>query len=363
MYNSYAYHIKNLRPEYKNVFDQICEYVRAENMDETRSEEILSEVMDSFLTAQEDGKSADQMIGGDLSLFCRELCSGVSLRSRVVKIIEMMFPVFVLTGFSTLLNFMYFLATLADGEKTDFWHFRDSINLWGYLIGIATVIVFEFITGAVLKKAMASSSEKFRKVSSAFKLIYAVLIMICAAYLVVNAKKNNFEGTYLWISLLVCTVYFVLYRSLTADKRKYKKENKISFDEISGAPDKSLNIEKIEMKLFEKLNKRNIRKGLPELTFSEFLEREEKACHSNTNGSAFHVLLAVFCTFLGFAAVILTSGFPHLSDGIFFVIITLTIEGLLMYALYKASCYNVSCKLKWIESKRNEAECEIQTEK
>ena len=117
------------------------------------------------------------------------------------------------------------------------------------------------------------------------------------------------------------------------------------------------------MKLFEKLNKRNIRKGLPELTFSEFLEREEKACHSNTNGSAFHVLLAVFCTFLGFAAVILTSGFPHLSDGIFFVIITLTIEGLLMYALYKPSCYNVSCKLKWIESKRNEAECEIQTEK
>ena len=201
MYNSYAYHIKNLKPEYKNVFEQICDYVRAENMDEIRSEEILSEVLDSFLTAQEAGKSADQMIGGDLGSFCRGLCAGISLRSRVVKIIEMMLPVFVLTAFSALMNFMYFLATLADGEKTDFWHFRDSINLWGYLIGIAIVIIFEFITGAVLKKAMESSSEKFRKVSSAFKLIYSVLIMICAAYLVVHAKKNNFEGTYLWITL------------------------------------------------------------------------------------------------------------------------------------------------------------------
>ena len=96
-------------------------------------------------------------------------------------------------------------------------------------------------------------------------IFIAAVCIILASYLPDEDSEN---GPYLWISLIICGVYFIFRRIITKNKRRFKKENRITFNEFLGVSETFKNdTEEMEMVRFEKMNKRNAKKGKPELTF------------------------------------------------------------------------------------------------
>ena len=88
MVNSHQMYIEKLNKEYMEVFNTISKYVNASNMDEMRTEETLSEVMDTFLAAQEAGKPVEKVVGKDLQKFCESLCSEKGIKTYILGFFE-----------------------------------------------------------------------------------------------------------------------------------------------------------------------------------------------------------------------------------------------------------------------------------
>mgnify|MGYP003300537331 FL=1 len=102
----------------------------------------------------------------------------------------------------------------------------------------------------------------------------------------------------------------------------------------------------------EKMNKRNAKKGKPELTFEQFLDFEEKNCNNWDKKPPFYIALATGSPVVFTVIVRLMNGFEQTHDMWFFFFIILVVESLVMYGSYKIINSVTKSRLKWIESKR-----------
>ena len=83
MKDSYFYYKDRLRGEYLSSFEQVEMYVLTQSFDEAAYEERLSQLLDVFLTAQESGRPAEKITGGDIQQFCRTFCSDLGIKNRI----------------------------------------------------------------------------------------------------------------------------------------------------------------------------------------------------------------------------------------------------------------------------------------
>ncbi len=349
MLNSHAIYIEKLTPEYRKIFRQVSDYVNSESIDEIKREEILSEVLDSFLSAQEDGRPADIVIGGDLRSFCEQLCSEVGVKSRFVNIAELLCPIFLISLMLSVIDVISMVREIADGGSTDLFHYRASGCLWAYLLGGSILVISDLITKMFIKKMMFSSPEKYKKLSKIIRVI-SVAVIFAVFVFIFSGKKA--EGTYLWLNILICSAYLLFYRTVTRESRRYRKENAISFGDLPGySVSLKKSIDEMEMKRFEMQNSRNAKKGLPEITFADFLEREKKDCSRFDKKPAFFVLIVVVSTVCGFLFTLLSGGFEKIHDAYFFIGILLILESIIMYIIYRFARAGVDARLEWIRSK------------
>lgn len=350
MINTYSIYIEKLHPEYRTAFKQISAYVLANNMDEIKNEEILSEVMDTFLSAQNDGKTVEQIIGNDLKAFCEQLCSEISIKSRVINFFELLHPLFTIYTILCLFDLADMMTKIFNGENISFMTYRAHGSLDAYLLGGAIVIIPGYISRLFIKKYMFSKPNKYKTLSN---FISAVTILVMLAVTVYIFRDSQADGTYLWISFLCCAVFMIAYRIITRDSRRYKKENRISMHELANVSTNVKNdIENMEMKRFEKLNKKKLRKGQEKLTFEQFLDYEEKQCTNWDKKPAFYASMAGVGTVLGTVFTYFFGGFEHIYDAVFFIGIMLVAEGAIMYGLFKIVDMGTKARIKWIDSKR-----------
>lgn len=352
MINTYEIYIEKLDPEYRAAFKQISDYVLSNNMDEIKNEEILSEVMDTFLSAQKDGKTAEQTIGNDLKAFCEQLCSEVGVKSRIINFFELLHPLFMIYTILCLFDLVDMMTKIFNGENISFMTYRAHGSLDAYLLGGAIVIIPGYISRLIIKKYMFSKPDKYKTLSN---FISAVTILVMLAVTVYIFRDSHNNGTYLWISFLCCAVFMIAYRIITSDSRRYKKENRISICELANvSPNVTNDIENMEMKRFEKLYKKKLRKGQAKLTFEEFLDYEEKQCTNWDKKPGFYAFMAVGGTALGTVFTYFFGGFEHFYDVLFFIGITLAAEGAVMYGLFRIIDTGTKARMKWITSKREE---------
>lgn len=352
MVNSYQMYIEKLNKEYMEVFNTISKYVNASNMDEMRTEETLSEVMDTFLAAQEAGKPVEKVVGKDLQKFCKSLCSEKGIKTHILHFIEGVHSCFVVYLMLNLFDLIYMIISLSEGEKINFFTFRSHKSISSFLIAGIFVLVLLYSINYLKKKFMFTNPKLSKWLMPISFIFVAAVCIIIASSLPDEGGEN---GPYLWISLIICGVYFIFRRIITKDKRRFKKENCITFNEFLGISETFKNdTEEMEMNRFEKMNKRNAKKGKPELTFEQFLDFEEKKCNNWDKKPPFYIALAT-----GFPVVVtvilrLMNGFEQTSDMWLFFFITLIVESVIMYGSYKATNIGTKSLLKWIEAKRKE---------
>lgn len=350
MINSHAIYIDKLEPEYKAVFLKVRDYVMASNMDEIRNEEMLSEVMDTFLSSQLEGRPVDQVIGGNLESFCRQLCSNIGIKSHVINFLEGIQPLILVLGIFNLLDLFNMLTKLLDGEKIHFLTYRGEENLGAFLLGGLIAVITAYIGKFIIKKLLFTKPNTYKRLAFLIKAVTLVLFLVIILILFHNTEAN---GTYLWVSLLFCAIFLLAYRFITRENRQYKKENHISLHELTGtSQDFKGGVEEIEMKRFEKMNRKNIQKGKSELSFEEFLDHEEKSCTSWDKRPGFYLFLTIASTVLGLIFTCFFGGFEGISDLFIFIGVMLAAEGALMYGFYRLTNAGNKDRLDWIREKR-----------
>ena len=350
MINSHAIYIEKLQPDYKTVFKKIRDYVRACNMDEIRNEEMLSEVMDTFLSAQSEGKPVEQVIGGDLRTFCRELCSNIGIKSRIINFLEAIHPIIVCFAILSIIDLIKMLLKLSEGEKISFLTYRGEYNIFAFLLGGLIVIIVGYIGRFFVRRLVFTRPDTYKKLAFGIRVVTFVIILAAIIFLF-NGTET--EGTFLWISLLCCTVFLTAYRFITRQSRQYKKENRISLLELA-APKSNIKteIEEMEMNRFMKLNKKNTKKGKPELSFDQFLEKEEKNCNSWDKRPSFYIFLTITSTVIGFIFTLLFGGFEGWSDISVFIAVLFFVESVIMYGIYRFVNAGTNARQSWIKTKR-----------
>ncbi len=351
MINTYAIYIEKLDADYKAAFKKIRDYVHANNMDEIRREEILSEVMDSFLAAQAEGREVSKVTGSDLKVFCEQLCSDTGIKSRIIMVFEMLLPMFQIYSLLCIINILTLISDLSDGKTVDFMTARTKGDLPAYLLGGVIAVVSGMISRAVTKRWIFSEHKKYKAIGMAIR---AVTIAVLCGLTVYLFKDSSTEGTYLWVALIVCAVFMTVYFFVTRRSREYRKNNRISFSELAG-PSVSISddIEKLEMKRFEKAENK-AQKNSTTLSFEKFLESEEKNCTSWDKRPPFYIVLGLSCTVLSTLFTYFVSGFEGVSDIFVFIALMLALEGLVLYGIYKLTDTGAKARLEWIKSKRDE---------
>ena len=353
MINSYAMHVDKLNPEYKDVFTRIRDYVISQEYDEIKNEEILSGVIDSFLEAQQDGKNVNQIIGGSVENYCKRLCEENDVKSHILFSFELFNPIFTFLSLMVFCEVVEMIGKITDGKNINVLTYKSREGIIGYLIGGGILLVSAIISDIFVRKNIFKMSvKKCKRIAMGIRFAAIVVIFLIFA-IFANGKEE--DCMYLWMVVAVCVVWKSVYFFLTKHKREYKKENKISFfDMDSVKTEMSSFIDDLENKRFEKLKKKNKRKGKDETSLKEFLEHEKKDLNSFDKKPMFYVLIALAGTVIGLIVCGLTGGFPTVFDLLFFIGIMLVIEGMLMYFVYKACKPGWKQREEWVNARLNQ---------
>lgn len=227
MKDSYAFYKDKLNKEYKEVFEKAELYCIANSFSEDELAEILMDLMDMFLNAQREGRKVESITGKDMERFCKNFCVKPDFRSQLwdflkrVKRIAWLVLVF---------GALDLIAILGE-EGESIWTLQS--NLMSAIVGIGTSTVVSQLVLLLARKMM------FRKRKFSMRMFYVifgvsfVLCMIAVISIAGNGLQWNMP---LWISLVICFaylmvfyfVYFVFFKDKAAQKKDAKK-NKVTF--------------------------------------------------------------------------------------------------------------------------------------
>ena len=350
MMNSHAIYMDKLEPPYRTVFKQIRDYVTANNLDELRNEELLSDIMDTCLSAQSEGKSVEQVTGSDLEQFCTQICSGIGIKSRIINLFEQLHGLFQVIAALSIFDLCDLLEKLSGGEVINFWSFRARGNIAAYLVGGGILLASGYVSRAITKRIIFRNPAHY-KIFSVVVRIITLAVFLCIVIYTLQNKQS--EGTYLWLTMLICTLFLTVHRILTHEIRRYKKENGISFSDLAGVSWNMQNaVEETAMKRFSRLNRKKTAKGEPELSLAEFLTLEEKNCNKWDKMPVFFFITAVIGTIVGIITAYCFGGFETAADSFLFTGVLFAVECLLMFGLYRFAQLGVKARLAWIRTKR-----------
>ncbi|MCM1159542.1 MAG: DUF1048 domain-containing protein [Bacteroidales bacterium] len=317
-----------LKGEYLKVFEEVEAYTMIKNYAGEGNDDLMMNLLDMLLTAQEDGKEPEKIIGSDVKKFCEEYFSAYDKRADRLErlIIELMcyawLGVFncVIDLFDDNMHFVGFIP----GMKTDW-------TIMLCCIGVA------FLVSAVMDGMFRIMYHSKPLQSSKLSNIILIMSVISAVLGLVTA---NLCGVVLLLpfvpTLTICIVVIIFcftytrvrnylkYGSVWKPKEKAEKRKPLSFDdtadEISSPYEKELF--KNFSELYDKKNAKRKKKNQPALTpeeFMDFLEKEnEKLKRDSRRMPAIWGIIAIITT----VAMAVTGSFTGILDGfIFFAIL------------------------------------------
>ena len=349
MRDSYILYQDKLQGEYQKTFEQIAVYFVAQQVDDDTREEYMGDLLDIFLLAQEEGKPVEKITGKNLESFCKSFCSNLTWKQRALRMLDQLKSYAWMVFLFSLLEISFSWDVLISGEIS-FFEVIYETNMFGYLLGIGTIIVFSAITGYMTKMLMF----RMKKVSiQAWKAVVAIVVIASSFIFIVlyfDERTIEFSVGFVW---MISGIYLVLYYILNRKRLSVRKEHKVSFwaevkkgIEFDPNTDNTF-LQEMEKK-WEKKNKKRQKKGLPELTRAEILEAEEE---ENIKAERNQWVIWLFPLIITFVSVML-SEFETTAGFLWFTGISLIIEYLLIAFFMKAAYLGIINSRKWIAYER-----------
>lgn len=351
MKDSYVFYKDKLHGEYKVVFEQVEMYVITKNIDSNAVEERLGDLLDIFLSSQEAEKPVQKIVGTDPEQFCRAFCSDLGMKNRILNILDTFKTIawlcFLVSGFDVL----YLVFDAMETGILDIWHSTGSINIVMYLVVNLIAVILFMGTNSVIHRIMFRKKQISMKVFRTINWVEAGVSCIIIFLSVTVEDAGRFECP-VWILLILSTAYLVLYYLL---RGRHIRREKIRFSELMEKDVKN-EFDSVMEKQFEKVRKKQWKKGKGELSLEEFIENEEKSCERAEKLKLFYILLPPAVTVLTYIFTYLNDGFETYMDAVIFVVIILAVEYAVLLGLWKIVKSGIKTRRAWVKMKQKELE-------
>ena len=176
-----------LAGEYLSEFEKIEQYIECSDSMYDKKDECLEEILDLILTAQENGRLPEEVIGKDIETFCNNVMKGISYHSLgfhiAIRLVGISFTALI-TGmiFVILSNIFGYHGTAVVGNQ---------INII-FIYGVATTtVLLDFLIDCYFRKQIAKSGKnKYIKYKGKIALILVILSSIFVGLIEENFTKR-----------------------------------------------------------------------------------------------------------------------------------------------------------------------------
>jgi DNA-binding ferritin-like protein (Dps family) len=197
----------------KEIYERILQYVRTANLTEHQLEEVLLDVLDHLLEAQEQGKTAHDVFGKDPKAYCHELIDVLPkqtfwqrLSSSLFVYAAMLCLLFVGDSISS-----YILNHLESKEQAFVF------NPLGIILIIACTSIFVFFGPKFLRKtAFMKAGEGFLLLIGVPAFLFVMLISAASkGYMEIKEAQSFTIAMPFWVGIVLSISFAILYKLLS----------------------------------------------------------------------------------------------------------------------------------------------------
>jgi DNA-binding ferritin-like protein (Dps family) len=199
---------KQLYEENKNYYENMLVYLRLSSIPEKKTEELLLEMLDHLLIAQQEGRSAEDVFGKDPEAYCKEVVQSIGNQS-----------LFSFNRFAFVFGIGLYIVFILDGIFRliiDPWlnRFIDLPPVKGFSVdNLFTPIFMSFIVDIILLLIKESTFKKF-SVRALLGYVFPIMIVYCLPLILYFFLKEVLPVIPIpaWASLLIGFLLLVIHK-------------------------------------------------------------------------------------------------------------------------------------------------------
>ncbi len=345
MKDSYVFYKDKLGGEYASAFEKIEMYVLTQNFDEAAREERLSELLDIFLAAKDEGRPIERITGGDIPRFCRTFCSDLGMKNRLLAAVDYIYRIaFWLLIFSAV-DILFLLIGRDTRTIAEVWSSYSGINISGLIIGAAVSGIVAAASGVLIRRAMfrAKKISMGALKAAQYTVAASTFLILLSAMLMTETELFTVPS---WIIIALTAPIVILYYVF---RGRHIKRDRVSMSALVSENLAVTAAGTMERKYAKKKKRREKRGGSYDM--KEFLEKEEADCVWTERSLWLYLIIPPAITVFDAVNRLGTSS-PK--DIIILSAITLTVEYAVMMWLRKAAVEGIRARRAWIAQKREE---------
>lgn len=315
-----------LKGEYREAFDKVQVYSSTNLIGADTDGELMMELLDHMLVAQEEGKPVSQIVGDDIDEFCKNFFSEYKLGNRFADFLKTI----------NCIAWIAFVFSMIDlifpAEKGGLMSYSD---IGGIIVGVFCGTVLDIII-YVLIRPITKKSKKIK--AGSYNTFLMILMIACVVIAGVLASRYSLRVP-LWIVITVSASYIVIFKLVNARinyKRngsiKKPKQDTVSFSEgIMAEAEYEMPGE--WLKQLNKKNDKRKKKGKELLSEEEFFSELDKQ-YNYTRSSIVNYCIFGGCTVVAFIFMMI-GGFESTRDLVIAALLLIVLEGALCHMFNK----------------------------
>lgn len=207
---------KLLTPENEAAYGDMLIYLRLTSVPQKQMEELLLEILDHLLEAQEDGKTAHDIFGEDLKAYCDELINSSEHQNSFQQAAVIGFAVSLLLavqiGYDTFTTLMQKLFSNTNTSGIPF-------SIPGTILSAIVLTIGAFITFSLFRRFSFTILVSWKQKALLLLSVFIPFVLSVFANVFFKTQPYLFYNLSILQGALVTLSFYILYKFL------YKKSN------------------------------------------------------------------------------------------------------------------------------------------
>ncbi len=322
-----------LKGEYRDVFSKAEVYAEIRNISGDSLNDMMMDLLDFMLTAQNEGKPVEKIVGSDIEKFCGEYFSNYTIKNHLLEIPKYLYR---LMWFVFVIELVTIFFMMSEGE---FKLFDATTDMSGYFIGFVEAWLVVLLCNLLIRPFMFRWKWLTSGVLNAIVLVFTGAMLFIGLWMFGDNHLEVPVFPVLAISGCYILIYFAVrsvrrYRhhgSIRKEKEPFEKGGSRGvFQQIQKEVPEEL------LKRYNKKNEKLERKGKQPMTPEEYMELLKRENVRTRRGDKFGMILVALVVLGVVIQTALTS--EPLDTVIFlFVILVAEIPAMLLFRLGEKS--------------------------
>lgn len=323
MKQGYVLFEDKLKGEYKQVFKQVEMYSTSHLIGRDTDSELLMELLDLLLEAQEANIPVTKIVGDNVETFCGNFFSEYKTSNRFLDMLKIIYQMAWIVFVFGLLDLFLFWG---EEENSTLGNTQIGAVMVGFGCGMVVNGIVYFLLRPLVYKYKKMKLKTFHGMVTALTVSMVVVSFVLAGYFPVPVPG--------WIALGITGLYIGIYMivRMVHNYKKYgclkePRQENISFQkEIKESVKKGMPEE--WLKQLQKKNERRRKKGQEPLTEQEYLQKLDKE-YDYKRMQLMNALIFGGCALVAVIGTAVFDGFESAVDALIFVLLIGVMEGVL----------------------------------